>query len=330
MHPVLFELPFLHFPLRSFGVLVAAGFLLGIWVWGRLLRRYGEDPEGDPERASQVAIWVLNGVLGGARLMYVAVESGQYLAADVTPAMEQYLDAEDRGRASQELRGEHAADLAAARRIAVGRDFIHDPLRVFFIWEGGLVMYGGFFGAMLLGTWASRRRGLSPLNALDTGLIAGFVGQTIGRWGCLLVGDDYGSVVPESARDLPFPLTITVPNLEWLEAHPESLFDHQLAGEVLWATQPWMSINALLVALVGFLVLRRRRWFGQVAVVILIHYSITRFLIEMFRGDAVRGKWFGDLVSTSQLVSIPAVLVGIWLLVKFRHRNDFAAVAPPK
>ncbi|MEW6073201.1 MAG: prolipoprotein diacylglyceryl transferase family protein [Planctomycetota bacterium] len=322
MHPVLFEIPFLHFPLRSFGVLVAAGFLLGIWVWGRLLARYGEDPERDPERGSQVAIWVLVGVLGGARLMYVAVEAGKYLRAEVTPAMESYLAARDRATAALDLQAEHAEEVAAAREIAVGRDFLRDPLRILFLWEGGLVMYGGLFGGVLLGMWAARRRGLDPRNALDTGLVAGFLGQAVGRWGCLLVGDDYGSVVPERFQDLPFPLTIRVPSLEWLEAHPQSLFDHSLAGQVLWATQPWMSLNALLVALVAWLVLRRRRRYGEVGAVVLVQYSIVRFVIEIFRGDTVRGTWLGGVFSTSQLIAIPAALAGIWLLVRFRRRRD--------
>ena len=113
-------------------------------------------------------------------------------------------------------------------------------------------MYGGFAGAMLLGTWAARRAGLHPWNALDTALVGGFVGLAVGRWGCLLVGDDYGRIVPEKYAHLPFPLTIRVPSLEWLTAHPKSLFDDGLAGKVLWATQPWMSLNALAVAGVAF------------------------------------------------------------------------------
>lgn len=113
-----------------------------------------------------------------------------------------------------------------------------------------------------------------------------------------------------------------MPSLEWLQANPESLFDHALAGEVLWATQPWMSLNALLVVVVGILVLRRRRWFGQVTAVVLVHYSVGRFVIEMFRGDSVRGMWFGGTISTSQLVAIPTALLGVWLLWRFRHRRD--------
>lgn len=325
MHPVLFEVPGLDFPIRSFGVLVAGGFLVGLWLWGRLLARYGQDPEGDPERGGQVAMWVLFGILGGARLMYVGVESARYLAADASPGVQRYLEADERGRVAAELMSagpEGAQQLEEARRISVGYDFLHEPFKLLKIWEGGLVMYGGFLGAVLLGMWSARRTGLDPWNALDTALPAGFVGQAIGRWGCLLVGDDYGSVVPESRASLPFPLTITVPDREWLAANPESLFDPDLAGQTLWAVQPWMSVNALLVAAVGLFVLKRRRWVGQVGAVVALHYAVTRFAIEAFRGDEIRGLWFGGLLSTSQLIAIPVALLGLVCLWKNRARDE--------
>ncbi len=308
MHPVLFGF------LPTFGLMVATGFLVGIWLWGRLLRRFGEDPARDPERAADISVWLLAGVIGGARLMYVGVEATRYFATEKTPAMRAYLG--ERGP-SAALTPE---ELAGARRIAVGHDFVHDPIQVLFVWQGGLVMYGGFAGAMLLGTWAARRRGLSPWNALDTGLVGGFVGQAIGRVGCLLVGDDYGSVVPEKYAHLPFPITLRVPSAEWLAANPKSLFEPELAGKVLWATQPWMSVNALLVAGVAYLVLRRRRALGQVAGVVLIQYSLTRAAIEAFRGDAVRGVWFGGAVSTSQILAVLGVGAGLWILACARSR----------
>lgn len=319
MHPVLFEIPGLGFPLRTFGVLVAAGFLLAVGLWGRFLARYGRDPENDPARGSAVGLWILVGVLGGARLFYVGVEVTRYLAAEKTPGIERYLDARpaERPRVAGELTAAQATgELDRARELAVGHDLLHDPIQVLFVWRGGLVMYGGFLGAVLLGCWAARRQGLDPWNALDTGLVCGFFGQAVGRWGCFFVGDDYGSVVPERFHGLPFPLTLTVPSREWLAANPESLFPPELAGEVLWATQIWMSLNALVIALVAWWVLRHRRWVGQVAGVVVVHYALTRFAIEAFRGDSVRGVWFGGALSTSQLLSIPGALLGIWMLVR--------------
>ena len=317
MYPVVFGF------LPSFGLLVATGFLVGVWLWGRLLATHGLDPKEDPQRASDVAIWLLVGVIGGGRLMYVAVETTRYLGAERSEAMEAYLDG-DAARAT-ELSD---AEWDTVQHITVGHAFLNDPLKLFFVWEGGLVMFGGMAGAMILGAWAARRRSLNPWNGLDTGLTAGFVGQAIGRWGCLLVGDDYGRVVPEGSEGLPFPIAIRVPSAEWLQANPKSLFDRDLAGEVLWATQIWMSLNALIVAGVAYLVLRRRRHLGTVTGVLLIHYSISRAVIEMFRGDEVRGVWFGGTVSTSQLVAVVGVLVGIAILVTARRRPLPPPVSP--
>lgn len=316
MYPILFEIPGLGFPIRSFGVLVAGGIFLGIWIWGRLLAVYGDDPEEDPLRSSQVAVWVVVGILLGARMMYVTVESSRYLRADVTEEMELYLAASDRGAAAGQLVASAPEQLEAARKIAVGYDFLHDPVKILLIWQGGLVMYGGMFGGMLLGMWSTRRYGLAMWNGLDTCMVAAFFGMMVGRWGCFLVGDDFGKLVPPEYADLPFPITLTVPTREWLGANPQSLFPAELAGSTLWATQLWMSFNAILVALVGWLVLKRRTWMGQVTATVLIHYSITRFLIEMFRGDEIRGVWFGGAVSTSQLVSIGGFALGILLFVK--------------
>ena len=287
MHPYLFELnlPFLAEPfrLRAFGAMVAIAFLVGAHILQRLAARHGDDPSGDPARFSAMTMWALFGIFGGARLMYVVVE--------------------------------------ILRDSETGRSYLADPLSMLFFWEGGLVMYGGMIGGVCAGMWRARLEGVRLWNGLDLGMTAAFFAQSIGRVGCLMVGDDYGAVVPEAYRNLPFPITVQVPD----PLPPGSLFGAQNAGEVLWATQPWMSINALLLGIVAWSILQRRRYAGQVSLWVLLLYSITRFAIEHFRGDAVRGKWFTDTLSTSQLISIVAAMVCVVLLVRGRGRTDAAA-----
>jgi prolipoprotein diacylglyceryltransferase len=191
-------------------------------------------------------------------------------------------------------------------------------------------------GGILCGLHAARKHGLNPWNGLDTGLLCGFLGLVLGRVGCLLVGDDYGSVVPaaweQSWRPIHLPnggeigpLTIRVPSLEWLNQNSESLFDHDLAGKVLWATQPWMSLNALLIALLGWVWLKHRRHYGVPTALMLVQYAVCRFAIEAFRGDEVRGVWFGGKVSTSQVVSVLIFAFGIWFYFKRRSTPAVAA-----
>lgn len=278
MHPILFEI--LGFPLRSFGLMVVLGFLLGSHIYARLGRRYSADPDLTEAGYAAVPLWILGGILLGARGMYVLVE---------------VLQGTD-----------------------VGKQYVNDPLTVFAYWEGGLVMYGGTFGGIALGLWAARRHGLRLWHALDLGMTSGFFGLAVGRVGCLLVGDDYGKVVPEGSEDLPFPLVVRVPD----DLPPGSLFGEGNLGKVLWATQPWMTINAVLMGLVGLYLIRRRRYAGQVTLALLVLYSIARFIIESFRGDKLRGLWFDDTVSTSQLVSIVLGTLSLVLLFLWRGKRE--------
>ena len=280
MHPILFEIPGLGLPVRSFGLMVVLGFLLGNYLFGRLGMKYALDPRREAPGYAAVPLWILGGILIGARLMYVVVE--------------------------------------IAKQSETGKRYLDDPLTIFAYWEGGLVMYGGTFGGILLGLWAAKRHGLRLAHSLDLGMISGFFGLSIGRVGCLLVGDDYGKVVPESAQDLPFPVVVQVPE----ELPDGSLFGDGNAGEILWATQPWMSINAVLMGAVGLFLLKRRNYAGQVTLWLLVLYSLMRYLIEMFRGDALRGVWFDGALSTSQLVSIVLGFGSLLMLFVLRGRRE--------
>ena len=208
------------------------------------------------------------------------------------------------------------------RGSATGQRYLDDPMTILYYWEGGLVMYGGTFGGIALGLYAARKYRLHLPHALDLGLAAGFCGLAVGRVGCLLVGDDFGKIVPEGSESLPFPLTIRVP-----DPLPEaSLFGAENAGQVLWATQPWMSINALALGLFGMWMIRRRQYAGQVTLVLLVLYSIGRFTIEGFRGDKIRGLWFDGMFSTSQLVSLVLGSLALILLLVFIKRREPAPV----
>ncbi|TAH37850.1 MAG: prolipoprotein diacylglyceryl transferase [Planctomycetota bacterium] len=232
MFPELFSIELFgrEFPLRTFGPIVAIGFLIGVWWGTRLSRRYGGDPVADPRRAPDVAWWILIGVVAGGRLAYVLVNLPDYL---------------------------------------------HRPLAIFAIWEGGLVMYGGLILAVLLGAWKLRQLGMDVWMTADYGLTAGFLGQAIGRLGCLAVGDDYGR-----PTDVPWALRVPDP----LPEH--SLFPEFLAGCTIHPTQIYMSLKALALFLLGMWLLRRRAFKGQVFCALLAGYAVLRFIIEIFRFDA--------------------------------------------
>lgn len=237
MWPELFTIPYLGLPIRSFGLLVGAGFLIGVWLAARLSRTYGTDPQRDPARIFELSTWVLIGVLAGARLAFVLVN---------------------------------------------WKDYASRPLDIVKTWEGGLVMYGGLILALALGAWKAKKLGMPGWQSADYGLTAGFLGQAIGRIGCLMVGDDYG-------RPTSVPWAITFPD----PLPKGSAFPPEWAGIPVHPTQPYMTLKALALFGLGLWLLRRKKFHGQVTLVLLMGYAILRSIVEIFRGDAgARGGIF--------------------------------------
>lgn len=161
--------------------------------------------------------------------------------------------------------------------------YTEEPLKIFAVWEGGLVMYGGLILAALLGLWKVRQYGFHPWQTADYGLTAGFLGQGIGRWGCLAVGDDYGA-----PTNLPWAIRVPDPLPEG------SLFAPELVGLMVHPTQLYMSLKGFLLFGLGMWLLRRKRKFkGQIFCILMAGYAVLRSLIEFVRYDTVArgGIW---------------------------------------
>jgi phosphatidylglycerol:prolipoprotein diacylglycerol transferase len=69
MHPILFH--FFGFPISTFGVMMAVGFLVSAWVVGRRLAEYGLDPE----LSSTILIYAMIGGVAGSKLYFAVDES---------------------------------------------------------------------------------------------------------------------------------------------------------------------------------------------------------------------------------------------------------------
>jgi len=165
--------------------------------------------------------------------------------------------------------------------------FQDDKLLILKIWNGGLVWYGGLIPGIPLGVWLLWRYKLPVLHVTDACAVALMLALGIGRWACLMAGDDYGA-----RTDL------------WLGIrfyHPECLIPRELRGELLHPTQLYMSLNALWLFVILEGIRRRARFAGQAFAWMLILYAVTRFLvIEPFRGDFVeRNPGWGKHVAVA-------------------------------
>ena len=277
MHPIIFEIPVLGWPIHSFGAMLAIAFLLGMWR----VDRYAAHVGMDRKHMSDLTIWVIVSVIVGCRILYFMVHPDQFSVWDF-----------------------------------------------FMLQKGGLVFYGGFILSLIVGNWRARKYGFKLLQATDIIMVTSFLGLFVGRWGCLLVGDDFGKETDPANWPswLQFLITKT----------PDPLPDKsQFPGPGLYLhpTQIYMSINALLLFIIGHNILIRQRAWGVASCWLLLLYAITRSIIEVFRGDDQARGSVGAL-STSQLISIPIFLAGVLglvLIAKKRGKDRvFALPGLPK
>jgi len=66
MYPTLFRIPFLDFPISTFGVMLAVAFLVGSWITAKRMAEEGLDPD----LATTLLIYVMLGGIFGSKLYY--------------------------------------------------------------------------------------------------------------------------------------------------------------------------------------------------------------------------------------------------------------------
>jgi len=173
--------------------------------------------------------------------------------------------------------------------------------------EGGLVFYGSVVGGLVGFLVFCRRRGLHPLRLSDLVVPSIFVGLALGRVGCFLNGCCFGDVcwLPWAVR---FPLG-SIPDMALVQRGwllPDSTFTLPLHP-----TQLYSVVNALVLAALASAWFSRRRRYGEVSALALLSYPVTRFLLEIVRGDEL-GQ-FGTRLTISQWVSLLTFGVGVFL-----------------
>lgn len=221
--------------------------------------------------------------------------------------------------------------------------FTAKPSSIVAIWEGGLVFYGGPIGSALYLTYhfVIRRHGPKEgttvssykegwtrlLRFFDLGAPMLAMAHGFGRIGCLFAGCCYGAV-HDGALALHYP-----------EGSPA------FAGEMGRYPIPLIESGIEFMLCFWLLSLRlKKRFHGQVMLHYVMIYPAARFVLEMFRGDAVRGyvvrldtpglnealgldPTTSVMLTTSQFISLVVVAVAIVLI--FVGKKAAADGLPP-
>lgn len=180
-------------------------------------------------------------------------------------------------------------------------DFAANPVKVFEVWQGGLIFYGGLIGGALavLALIKFKKMPIGKIADIVAPSLA--VGSAIGRLGCFSNGCCYGKETSlpwgvtfnselSSARPLNVPL------------HPTQVYEftyNLVILGVLWWARPRLKSDGLLFWLYITL------------------YGLFRFIVEFFRAnpDAYLG------MSASQIFSLVMLLAGITAMFVYYFRS---------
>jgi phosphatidylglycerol:prolipoprotein diacylglycerol transferase len=264
MHPILFEIG--GFPIYTYGVLLAAAYLLGLQFALVRARKRGLDPN----RVMDLGIWIIVSALVGAKLLLLIVEY---------------------------------------------ETFGQNPRELLTLVRSGGVFYGGLIAAVAVALWYLRRHRMPMWTVTDVFAPGIALGHVIGRMGCFFAGCCFGK-----ETSVPWALTFT---------------DKFAAANVgtplnvpLHPTQLYEAGAELLILAALLLTEKRGRVFpGRTFWSYMLAYGISRFIIEIYRGDP---RGMVGMFSTSQFVSVLLVPLSIIMLIVLARRTTPEPTAEPK
>jgi phosphatidylglycerol:prolipoprotein diacylglycerol transferase len=235
----------------SYGVLLAASYLLGLWLAMRRAKQWGLDPT----RVLDLGIYIIIAALIGAKLLLLIVDFDQFSSSP------------------QDL-------LSLAR-------------------SGG-VFYGGLILAVVVAFWYIAHHRLPFWTTCDVFAPGIALGHVTGRLGCLAAGCCYGK-----PADVAWAITFTNPLAAANVGTP--------LGIPLHPTQIYEAGAELLILVILLATERHgRRFPGRTFWLYMLLYAISRYVVEIYRGDP-RGELFG--ISTSQFISLVLAPLSIVMLV---------------
>ena len=180
--------------------------------------------------------------------------------------------------------------------------------------DGGLAIYGGVIGGILLGLVACKWRKINVFDYCDLILGATLIGQGVGRWGNFMNQEAFGT-----NTDSIFGM-ISEGTTAYLKRVQPTLAAQGIMVDPAMPVHPTFLYESMWCIL-GFILLQlyfsRRKFKGEVACLYMIWYGVGRFFIEGLRTDSL--EIFAGL-RASQLVAVVSIIAGVGLIAYNRFR----------
>jgi phosphatidylglycerol:prolipoprotein diacylglycerol transferase len=177
--------------------------------------------------------------------------------------------------------------------------YIANPAHILKTWEGGMSFHGGLIGVAIAVIAFARANKIPILRLGDLSACGATIGIFFGRLANFINGELFGRVTDA-------PVGMIFPNGGELPRHPSQLYEAFAEGLLL------------------FVILNALAWFkpsiqkkhGTLFGIFLTGYGASRFVIEYFREPDVRIGLHLNLFSHGQLLCIPMVVIGIFLVCR--------------
>lgn len=314
MYPVLFEIPWLGWPIFSYGVMLGLGIILGWYLTMYLVER-----DGLPrEIMGSCYFWGILGSLAGARILYLVANPGR---------IERLQDLFNLRQGGLVAYGGFLGGLGACYlfcrhkkiNIWAWADATAAPIALGLgITRFGCFLYGCCFGRRVT---EDDPEWLRALAMQFPNWLVRFPHLAESGGGCCRQDVDGSPAFAQHVRE------------HGLDGAAEASFD-------VVPTQLLSSINGFIVFGLLIFLRRYRRFRGMLIFTLALYYGLTRFLLEMVRDDAQRGARgpaiFGPLgghegqLTTSQFIAVITVVsaaAGLAFFARRAKRDPEAAMA---
>ncbi|WP_299524579.1 prolipoprotein diacylglyceryl transferase [uncultured Lutibacter sp.] len=176
--------------------------------------------------------------------------------------------------------------------------FWNNPKLMLDNFSGGFVFYGSFVTIIPIVIWYLKNRKIPVLPMLDILAITTIIAHSLGRIGCFNAGCCYGSETTSFFGN-------TFPNSNNLAVHPTQLYE---------------ATTLILFAIILLYIKKRQQFKGQLFLLYIGMYAISRAILELFRGDN-RGYVIDNYLSHSQFIAILILLTSIFFYKKLKTKN---------
>ena len=170
--------------------------------------------------------------------------------------------------------------------------YADDPISVFYIWKGGIAIYGGVIGAALGVIIHCKIKKMSLGATLDLVALGFLIGQAIGRWGNFFNREAFGAPTEYFLRMGLY--NVASGHVEYY--HPTFLYE-----------SVWNGVGFVLLHFAS----KKRRYDGQIALMYVAWYGLGRTFIEGLRMDSL---YIGSF-RVSQLVAAATCFVAVGILL---------------